>query len=238
MLPRPFLTPLVLLHLMMAPTAATYVTDANISTAVAAWRADPAAAEASYGHIGTWDTSDVTTMAELFLDCDTNEDISAWNTAQVTSMYGMFWRATWFNQPLESWDVSKVTDMGNMFHEASSFNQPLNGWTTTSLESTRSMFTYAKAFNQPLDKWDTSALTAMDSMFECADAFDQNLGWQVSADCTTSLAFFNTKCGHWDCGLNGATPPPTPKPTPVQTSGAAATAPFLFLLLGAPVLAH
>ena len=119
--------------------------------------------------------------------------------------------------------------MGNMFHEASSFNQPLNGWTTTSLESTRSMFTYAKAFNQPLDKWDTSALTAMDSMFECADAFDQNLGWQVSADCTTSLAFFNTKCGYWDCGLNGAAPPPTPKPTPVQTSGAAATAPLLFL---------
>ena len=237
MLPRPFLTPLVLLHLMMAPTAATYVTDANISTAVAAWRADPAAAEASYGHIGTWDTSDVTTMAELFLDCDTNEDISAWNTAQVTSMYGMFWRATWFNQPLESWDVSKVTDMGNMFHEASSFNQPLNGWTTTSLESTRSMFTYAEAFNQPLDKWDTSALTVMDSMFECAHAFDQDLGWHVSADCTTSIAFFNTKCSSWDCGLNGATARPTPKPTLVQTSAAAATAP-LFLLLGAAALAN
>ena len=218
MLPRP-LTLMVLPHLL-APAAATYVNDANISAAVAAWRADPAAAETSYGHIGTWDTSDVTTMAELFLDCGTNEDISAWNTAQVTNMYGMFWRATYFNQPIGEWDVSKVTDMGNMFHEASSFNQPLNGWTTTSL-----------------DRWDTSALTAMNSMFECADAFDQNLGWQVSADCTTSLAFFNTKCSRWDCGLNGATPPPTPKPTPVQTSGAAATAPFL-LLLGAAALAH
>ena len=239
MLPRPFLT-LVLPQLMMImPAAATYVTDANISTAVAAWRADPAAAETLYGHIGTWDTSDVTTMAELFLDCGTNEDISAWNTAQVTNMYGMFWRATYFNQPIGEWDVSKVTDMGNMFHEASSFNQPLNGWTTTSLENTVSMFTYAKAFDQPLDRWDTSALTAMNSMFECADAFDQDLGWQVSADCTTSLAFFNTKCSHWDCGLNGATPPPTPKPTPVQTSGAAATAPFLLLLLlGAAALAH
>ena len=231
MLPRPLQTLLVLPHLMMimAPAAATYVTDANISTAVAAWRADPAAAEASYGHMGTWDTSEVTTMAELFLDCDSNEDISAWNTAQVTSMYGMFWRATWFNQPLESWDVSKVTDTGNMFREAASFNQPLNGWTTTSLESTRSMFTYAEAFNQPLDKWDTSALTAMDSMFECAQAFDQDLGWQVSANCTTSLAFFNTKCSHWDCGLT--TPPPE------QTSGAAAMAPFL-VLLGAAALAH
>ena len=48
MLPRPLQTLLVLPHLMMImPAAATYVTDANISTAVAAWRADPAAAEAS-----------------------------------------------------------------------------------------------------------------------------------------------------------------------------------------------
>ena len=95
-----------------------------------------------------------------------------------------------------------------------------------------------QAFDQPLDRWDTSALTAMNSMFECADAFDQDLGWQVSADCTTSLAFFNTKCSHWDCGLNGATPPPTPKPTPVQTSGAAATAPLLFLGVAALLLSQ
>ena len=208
----PLRTLMVLPHLL-APAAATYVNDANISAAVAAWRADPAAAETSYGHIGTWDTSDVTTMAELFLDCGTNEDISAWNTAQVTSMYGMFWRATYFNQPIGEWDVSKVTDMSSMFREASSFNQLLNGWTTTSLASTSFMFSYAEAFNQPLDQWDTSALTAMNSMFECAQAFDQNIGWGVSADCLTSLAFFNTECSSWDCGLNGATPPPSPLPT-------------------------
>ena len=153
MLPRPFLTPLVLLHLMMAPTAATYVTDANISTAVAAWRADPAAAEASYGHIGTWDTSDVTTMAELFLDCDTNEDISVWNTAQVTSMYGMFRRATYFNQPIGEWDVSKVTDMGGMFERASSFNQNIGSWDVSKVTNMEGMFQDAAAFNQNLSNW-------------------------------------------------------------------------------------
>lgn len=221
---------------LAAAVRAAYVTDANISAAVLAWREDAVAAEASYGHIGTWDTSDVTTMAELFRDCDTNEDISAWNTAQVTSMYGMFWYATYFNQPIGEWDVSKVTDMGSMFNEAASFNQPLNGWTTTSLESTRLMFTYATAFDQPLDRWDTSALTAMNGMFECADAFDQDLGWHVSANCTASLAFFNTRCKPWDCGLNGATPPPTPPPTYPGASGAHATAPLP--LLGAAALAY
>ena len=56
MLPRPFLT-LVLPHLMMImPAAATYVTDANISTAVAAWRADPAAAQAHDRKGGSPDT--------------------------------------------------------------------------------------------------------------------------------------------------------------------------------------
>ena len=223
------LTLIVLPHLI-TPAAATYVADdTDISGACADWCADPAAAETTHGHVGTWDTSDVTNMEKLFYDCKTfNEDISAWNTGKVTSMHGLFWR-TAFNQPLESWDVSNVKDMSRMFSEDAKFNQPLNGWTTTSLESTRSMFTYAEAFNQPLDKWDTSALTAMDSMFECAQAFDQDLGWQVSANCTTSLAFFNTKCSHWDCGLT--TPPPE------QTSGAAAMAPFL-VLLGAAALAH
>ena len=49
--------------------AGSYVmTDSNIKTAVAAWLADATAAEATYGHISTWDTSGVTDMSELFAD--------------------------------------------------------------------------------------------------------------------------------------------------------------------------
>ena len=237
MLPRQ-LTLIVLPHLI-TPAAATYVADdTDISGACADWCADPTAAETTHGHVGTWDTSDVTNMEKLFYDCKTfNEDISAWNTGKVTSMHGLFWR-TAFNQPLESWDVSNVKDMSRMFSDDAKFNQPLNGWTTTSLESTQAMFYYAETFNQPLDRWDTSALTSMNNMFECVKDFDQDLGWQVSANCSTSIAFFNTRCKSWDCGLNGATPPPTPKPTPVQTSGAAATAPLLFLGVAALLLSQ
>ena len=41
-------------------------TDATLGTAVAAWLADPAAAELEYGHISVWDTSYVTDMLALF----------------------------------------------------------------------------------------------------------------------------------------------------------------------------
>jgi surface protein len=76
------------------------MTDSNIFTARDAWLADATAAEATYGHISTWDTSGVTDMGELFCAqycsysnsaaASFNEDISAWDTSGVTSMGGMF----------------------------------------------------------------------------------------------------------------------------------------------------
>ena len=41
--------------------------DDSIRTAVAAWFADQSAAEATYGHISTWETSGVTDMSQLFI---------------------------------------------------------------------------------------------------------------------------------------------------------------------------
>ena len=42
------------------------VDDSNINSAVNLWVSDQATAEATYGHISTWDTSCVTDMSELF----------------------------------------------------------------------------------------------------------------------------------------------------------------------------
>ncbi len=62
----------------------------SIHTAVDAWLADPTAAEATYGHISTWDTSGVTSMRNLFhMKRTFNEDIGAWDTSGVTTMEGM-----------------------------------------------------------------------------------------------------------------------------------------------------
>ena len=61
--------------------------DSNIRTAVAAWRSDATAAEATYGHISTWDTSGVTDMAELFCRwCDSAQE--AFRPSTKTSARG------------------------------------------------------------------------------------------------------------------------------------------------------
>ena len=101
------------------------MTDSNIKTAVAAWLADATAAEATYGHISTWKTGEVTDMAGLFEDASSfNDDISPWDTSGVTTMNGMFSKASSFNQPIGAWDTSGVRRMDWMF-VGSAFNQPI-----------------------------------------------------------------------------------------------------------------
>ena len=93
--------------------------DSTLRTAVDAWLSNPTAAEATYGHISTWDTSGVTDMSNLFCaDMDEtfcneaaasfNEDIGAWDTSGVTTMYWMFRYASAFNQDIGAWDLSLI----------------------------------------------------------------------------------------------------------------------------------
>ena len=58
----------------------------TLRAAVKQWLDDAAAAEATYGHISSWDTSEVTDMSFLFKE------------------------ATSFNQPIGDWDVSNVNN--------------------------------------------------------------------------------------------------------------------------------
>ncbi|CAH0373149.1 unnamed protein product, partial [Pelagomonas calceolata] len=103
------------------------MTDSNIYTAVAAWLSDSAAAEVTYGHISTWQTSGVTDMSYfMFREASSfNQQIGNWVVDNVTDMHRMFQGASSFNQPLGGWRVDKVTDMRYMFYVASSFDQDL-----------------------------------------------------------------------------------------------------------------
>ena len=113
---------------LVTAAAAVVLDDTTIRDAVTAWLADATAAEATYGHISAWDTSQVTDMARLFQDSIFNDDISAWDTSAATSMFATFQNAKQFNQPLNDWCVDKVTDMFWMFTGASAFDQPLGDW--------------------------------------------------------------------------------------------------------------
>merc|ERR1712072_1344455 len=145
--------------------------DESIRTAVRAWMEDRAAAEATHGHISTWETSGVTDMSWLFCvrqdwmegeswadNCvlstsSFNEDIGAWDTSGVTRMYGMFWGASSFNQNIGGWSVDNVYEMGMMFHHASAFDQDIGGWRVYNVRDMHRMFEDASSFNQDIGGW-------------------------------------------------------------------------------------
>ena len=207
------------------------MSDTSIRKAVTAWFEDSAAAEATYGHISTWETGGVTDMSCLFarFECTSStqgvyynsgaasfdENISAWDTSGVRTMVMMFTDASAFNQPLGEWNVAKVTDMSWMFSIASSFNQPIGDWRVDMVRKMRSMFYEALVFNQPLGDWQVASVTSMRSMFYDASAFDQDLGWCVGMpgslfdndNVDLRNAFVRTQCASTSCGVEQYTWP-------------------------------
>ena len=196
-----------------------YVMDNDsLRDAVTTWLSDATGAEATYGHISTWDTGGVTDMQYLFCadaGCccggsthynlaasSFNEDISAWDTSGVTTMRAMF-RSTAFNQDISAWDTSDVWTMEEMFVDAP-FNQPIGSWSVSNVRDMSGMFYRASDFNQPLGDWSVDALTTMNWMFLQAWRFNQPIGnWRVdnvrSMHTTFSQAsWFNSDISGWN----------------------------------------
>ena len=159
--------------------------------------------------IGTADLSKVVTtcvtdMADLFLNKSVDYDITGWDTSNVTTMLDMFRLSSAFNQDIGNWDVSNVTNMNGMFLQASAFNQDIGDWDTSKVTTMVEMFRQASAFNQDIGDWDTSSVTAMNLIFYLASAFNQNIGdWNVSkvtnmANMFQQASAFNQDIGDWD----------------------------------------
>ncbi len=141
--------------------------------------------------ISHWDTSNVTTMDFMFRGASAfNQDIGQWNVGQVTSMAALFEKATAFNQDIGPWEVSKVTIMTLMFKGATAFNQDIGDWDVSSVTNMGSLFADATAFNQDIGPWDVSQVTNMNHLFARATAFNQDISeWKVGRviDCRKAV---------------------------------------------------
>ena len=117
--------------------------------------------------ISNWDTSNVTEMKEVFSGWPTfNGDISNWDTSRVESMHGMF-------------KTSKK--VGNYFSGPSSFNQPIGKWDVRNVVDMSEMFLGATSFNQDISNWNVSNVENIEYMFSGATSFNQDISnWDVS----------------------------------------------------------
>ena len=152
--------------------------------------------------IGSWDTSSVTIMQGMFNGATAfNQDIGSWDTSSVTNMGGMFLNTTAFNQNINSWNTSSVTNMAQMFQGATSFNQNIGSWNTSSVTDMFGMFTVAASFNQDIGSWNTSNVISMRSMFDNATSFNQPIGsWNTSSVTNMSSMFFSATSFNQDIG--------------------------------------
>jgi len=177
------------------------IDDGTIKKAIGRWDLIPAAAEALYGHISTWETAQVTDMSYLFFRASTfDEDISAWDTSGVTDMDHMFNGARSFNRPIGGWRVDGVRNMVSMFGGALAFDQPIGDWRVDKVTDMHGMFHDARAFNQPIGNWSVGAVTDMKQIFEDS-AFNQDIGgWPVDSVIDMSKMFHNAEAFDQDIG--------------------------------------
>ena len=143
------------------PNAAQLKT--NVQTCVAPWGTSSGA-----GCAYDWDTSQVTSMAQLFEDAvQFNQGIGHWDTSRVTDMSSMFKGTRQFDQDIGDWNTSSVTDMSNMF-EGTVFNQDVSRWDTSRVTLMVRMFKNSY-FNRDLVGWNLQRLNDADRIFEGSD---------------------------------------------------------------------
>ena len=121
-----------------------------------------------------WDSPPLSRAEQFQIKCIYGFTIGKWDTSNVTSMRDIFEGLKEFNEPLE-WDTRNVTDMYGMFSCCSSFNQSLRTFNTSKVTNMESMFDYCYAFNQDISNFDTSRVTNMRNMFRECVSFDQSL---------------------------------------------------------------
>lgn len=91
---------------------------------------------------------------------------TSWNTSLVNTINGIFGGESLksFNQDISGWNTSNVTNMGYAFRNAVSFNSNIGGWNTAKVTDMSSMFYNAASFDRNLSSWNVSLVTSFDNI--------------------------------------------------------------------------
>jgi surface protein len=140
--------------------------------------------------VDSWDNDlGLTSMFAAFYSATNLTQVP--NTLPITVQFlnSAFAGANIFNQDLTGWDTTNVTGWDQVFQSASAFNGNISTWNTSQAQSMQSFFYNCSQFNGNISSWNVANVTDMDSMFEDAVAFNQDLsGWDV-ANVTTHVNF-------------------------------------------------
>ena len=140
-------------------TTGTYITLGNLTSQAISWNN-------TTDLVTTCDVSQFTSMAGAFENNTAfNQDLSAWDTSNVTSMYAMFYGASSLTSVTLP-DTSAVTNMRYMFQGASSLTS-VSLPTTGAVTDMKYMF-YGASSLTSVTLSDTSAVTDMQGMFDGA----------------------------------------------------------------------
>ena len=113
------------------------------------------------------DTENVTTMVDMFRECNNLTTIKQLSTSNVTNMYGMFYNCSKLTT-IPQLNTSKVTTMSSMFNGCSSL-ESIPQLNTSNVTNMYSMF-YNCSLLTTVPLYNTSKVTDMSQMFwHCSD---------------------------------------------------------------------
>ena len=116
------------------------------------------------------DTSNVTTMHEMFYCCSglTSLDLSSFDTSSVTSMYYMFYCCSGLTSlNVSGWNTSNVTDMQFLFSNCRGLTSlDVSGFDTSNVTNMHAMLSNCSGLmSLDVSGWNTSNVTKMSYMF-------------------------------------------------------------------------
>ena len=122
-------------------------------------------------------------LHKTFESCTSyNNDLTNWNTENVTDMNGTFNGCTVFNGDLSSWNTENVITFRDTFRNTAFNNDSLANWNTENVTSFLSTFYGCSDFNGDITNWRTDSADTLQSMFYLCSAFNRDINTKVRAD--------------------------------------------------------